>query len=182
MYLVTARGPLDGPSVRGFTVRAQREREKELSKQATPRGTFQTIADALKTQIDDNTGMAELPPVADLMDQYGVSRGVVLRAFQALRQAGDAEPVPGGRWRVVRSGEGVDRRPLADRIAAVIVDDSLEVGAAFPSASALAERFGVSRPTATKALNHLEAAGVLASGGQGKVRTVRALPNREERS
>ncbi|MGW2075234.1 GntR family transcriptional regulator [Streptomyces sp. NPDC001953] len=64
----------------------------------------------------------------------------------------------------------------------VIADEHLEVGAAFPSASALAERFGVSRPTVTKALDKLEAAGVLASGGQGRVRTVRTLPNREERS
>jgi hypothetical protein len=34
----------------------------------------------------------------------------------------------------------------------------------------------------TKALDKLEAAGVLASGGQGKVRTVRTVPIREERS
>ncbi|WP_427925433.1 GntR family transcriptional regulator [Streptomyces sp. cg40] len=116
------------------------------------------------------------------MDEYAVSRGVVLRAFQVLRRRGDAEPVPGERWRVIRSGDGIDRRPLEDRIASVIVDDRLEVGAPFPSASALATRFGASRPTVTKALDKLEAAGVLASGGQGKVRTVRTVPNREERS
>ncbi|MET7572520.1 GntR family transcriptional regulator [Streptomyces sp. NPDC005492] len=126
--------------------------------------------------------MAELPPVADLIDTYAVSRGVVLRAFQALRRSGDAEPVPGGRWRVIRPGDGADRRPLEERIAAVITDDRLEVGAPFPSASTLATRFGASRPTVTKALDKLEVAGVLASGGQGKVRTVRAVPNREERS
>ncbi|WP_225887464.1 MULTISPECIES: GntR family transcriptional regulator [Streptomyces] len=49
-------------------------------------------------------------------------------------------------------------------------------GEAFPSASALADRFGVSRPTVTKALEKLETAGVLAGGGQGRVRTVRAVP------
>ncbi|MEV4789291.1 GntR family transcriptional regulator [Streptomyces tuirus] len=90
--------------------------------------------------------------------------------------------MPGGRWRVVRAGEGSDRRPLEDRIADIITDEALTVGAAFPSASVLAARFGVSRPTVTKALNRLEAAGLLAGGGQGKVRTVRAVPNREERS
>ncbi|MGA5145582.1 GntR family transcriptional regulator [Streptomyces griseoincarnatus] len=36
------------------------------------------------------------------------------------------------------------------------------MGQPFPSASALAERVGVSRPTVTKALEKLETAGVLA--------------------
>ncbi|MFF1721087.1 GntR family transcriptional regulator [Streptomyces sviceus] len=153
-----------------------------MSQAASPRGTFQQIADVLKKEIDDDREMAELPAVSVLMQKYGVSRGVVLRAFQVLRGNGDAEPVPGGRWRVVRSGQVVDRRPLEEQIAAVVTDDRLSVGAPFPSASALATRFGVSRPTVTKALDKLEAAGVLTGGGQGKVRTVRAVPNREERS
>ncbi|MDX3458049.1 GntR family transcriptional regulator [Streptomyces sp. ME02-8801-2C] len=93
-----------------------------------------------------------------------------------------AEPVPGGRWRVIRDGQRTDRRTLAERLADVIADDGLEVGATFPSASALCERFSVSRPTVTKALEKLEAAGWLSEGGQGRLRTVRALPNREERS
>ncbi|MEV0206201.1 GntR family transcriptional regulator [Streptomyces sp. NPDC050788] len=116
------------------------------------------------------------------MGEYRISRGVALRAFAALHREGVAEPVPGARWRVVRAGERTDRRPLEERIADVIADERLEVGAAFLSASVLAERFGVSRPTVTKALDKLEASGVLASGGQGRVRTVRAVPNREERS
>nr|WP_253268236.1 GntR family transcriptional regulator [Streptomyces asoensis] len=116
------------------------------------------------------------------MSDHAVSRGVALRAFAVLRQEGVAEPTPGGRWRVVRAGGLVDRRPLEQRIADIITADKLEVGQPFPSASALAERFGVSRPTVTKALEKLESAGVLAGGGQGKVRRVRALPIREERS
>ncbi|MFF3878046.1 GntR family transcriptional regulator [Streptomyces sp. NPDC001978] len=114
------------------------------------------------------------------MRDYKISRGVALRAFSVLQKDGVAEPVPGGRWRVVQAGARVDRRPLEERIADIITDEGLEAGAAFPSASALATRFGVSRPTVTKALDKLEAAGVLASAGQGKVRTVRAVPNREE--
>jgi DNA-binding GntR family transcriptional regulator len=140
------------------------------------------IAEAVKIQIQSEPTMTELPKLADLMHDHGVSRGVVLRAFGVLREEGLAEPVPGGRWRVVRDGASTDRRPLADRIADVITDDGLEVGAAFPSASALCARFGVSRPTVTKALDKLETAGLLSKGGQGKVRTVRALPNREEGS
>jgi DNA-binding GntR family transcriptional regulator len=157
-------------------------RGSEMSRQANPRGTFLRIAEALKGKIEDDPAMNELPSLAEVMREHSVSRGVVLRAFSVLRQEGVAEPVPGGRWRVVRSGAPVDRRPLDQRIADVIVAEGLKVGEAFPSASALAERFGVSRPTVTKALGKLEAAGVLAGGGQGRVRTVRALPTREERA
>ncbi|MGW2572311.1 GntR family transcriptional regulator [Streptomyces sp. NPDC001537] len=126
--------------------------------------------------------MVELPSVAELIDEHHVSRGVVLRAFGVLRNEGAAEPVPGGRWRVIREGQSTDRRPLAERLIDVFADDGLEVGAAFPSASTLSARFGVSRPTVTKALEKLEAAGWLSEGGQGKLRTVRALPDGEESS
>ncbi|MFD7375824.1 GntR family transcriptional regulator [Streptomyces mirabilis] len=153
-----------------------------MSQQANPRGTFLKIADSLKRQIEDDPNVAELPSLAEVMRDHKVSRGVALRAFGVLRQEGVAEPAPGGRWRVVRAGARVDQRPLEQRITDIITAEELKVGEAFPSASALAERFGVSRPTVTKALDKLESAGVLASGGQGKVRTVRAAPIREERS
>ncbi|MFG2801625.1 GntR family transcriptional regulator [Streptomyces pseudovenezuelae] len=153
-----------------------------MSQQANPRGTFLKIADSVKRQIEDDPDMTELPSLAEVMRDYEVSRGVALRAFGVLRQEGVAEPVPGERWRVVRAGARVNRRPLDQRIADIITAEGLEVGEAFPSASALADRFGVSRPTVTKALEKLETAGVLAGGGQGRVRTVRAVPTREERS
>ncbi|MDQ0911220.1 DNA-binding GntR family transcriptional regulator [Streptomyces canus] len=153
-----------------------------MSQQANPRGTFLKIADSVKRQIEDDADMTELPSLAEVMRDHKVSRGVALRAFGVLRQEGVAEPAPGERWRVVRAGMPVDRRPLDQRIADVITADGLGVGEAFPSASALAERFGVSRPTVAKALEKLETAGLLAGGGQGKVRTVRAVPTREERS
>ncbi|MFD6550065.1 GntR family transcriptional regulator [Streptomyces sp. NPDC058398] len=136
----------------------------------------------MKARIADDPELTELPSAADLMRDFDVSRGVALRAFGVLQRDGVAEPVPGGRWRVIREGQRFSRRPLEDQFHDIIADEGLEVGAAFPSASALATRFGVSRPTVTKALDKLEAAGVLAGGGQGKVRTVRAVPIREERS
>ncbi|GAA3010911.1 GntR family transcriptional regulator [Streptomyces fulvorobeus] len=156
------------------------ERYKRVSPQASPRGTFLKIADAVRGQIDADMSMSELPSAADLMRDHGVSRGVALRVFGVLQRAGVAEPVPGGRWRVVRSGEAVDRRPLADRVAAIITDDDLPLGAPFPSATELSKRFGVSRPTVSKALDKLEAAGLLSEARQGKQRTVRALPKRTE--
>jgi DNA-binding GntR family transcriptional regulator len=140
------------------------------------------VADRLKSQIKDDPEMTRLPTAADLMRDHGISRGVALRAFRVLHEEGVAEPVRGGRWRVVRATEAVDKRPLHERIADIITIEKLPPGAKFPSASELAGRFGVSRPTVTKALDRLEAAGVLAGSGQGKVRTVRALPTREERS
>ncbi|MFJ9902029.1 GntR family transcriptional regulator [Streptomyces sp. NPDC101152] len=153
-----------------------------MSQQASPRGTFLKVADAVKARIAADPTMKELPSLAEVMRDHKVSRGVALRAFGVLRQQGVAEPAPGERWRVVRAGARVDRRPLDQRIADIITADGLAVGEAFPSASVLAERFGVSRPTVTKALEKLETAGVLAGGGQGRVRTVRAVPTREERS
>ncbi|MGW0945199.1 GntR family transcriptional regulator [Streptomyces sp. NPDC002623] len=153
-----------------------------MSHQANPRGTFLKIADSVKQQIEDDPDMTELPSLAEVMRDHKVSRGVALRAFGVLRQEGVAESTPGGRWRVVRAGAGVDRRPLDQRIADIITAEELEAGEAFPSASVLAKRFGVSRPTVGKALEKLETAGVLAGGGQGKVRTVRAVPIRKERS
>ncbi|MER7172652.1 GntR family transcriptional regulator [Streptomyces mesophilus] len=153
-----------------------------MTQQVSPRGTFLEIAAEVQALVARNPEMEKLPAVADLMKRHGVSRGVVLRAFEVLRQEGVAEPVPGGRWRVVRAGEHVDRRPLHERIVDVVAEDGLKEGDAFHSASALADRFGVSRPTVTKALDKLEAAGVLASTGQGRVRTVRTVPNRKGRS
>lgn len=150
-----------------------------MTEQASPRGTFLEIAAALRARVASDPEMAELPRVADLMRDHSVSRGVVLRAFGVLREEGIAEHVPGGRWRVVREKQKGDRRPLEDRIADVIEQEQLEVGKPFLSASALADRFGVSRPTVTKALDRLEAAGVLASAGQGRVRTIRTLPKQE---
>ncbi|WP_405647310.1 GntR family transcriptional regulator [Streptomyces sp. NBC_00019] len=150
--------------------------------QASPRDTYLQVAEVVKAQIKSNPQMTHLPPAADLMRDHDVSRGVALRAFKVLQKDGIAEPVRGGRWRVVREGEPVDQRALDERIADLIPAEGFEVGAAFLSASDLMGRFGVSRPTVTKALDRLEAAGVLASAGQGKVRTVRAVPNREERS
>lgn len=147
-----------------------------------PRGTYLKVADVLKARIEADPNMITLPSAADLMQEFSISRGVALRAFDALQREGIAEQVPGGRLRVVRGDRRPDARPLTERMAAIITDDRLEVGAAFPSASVLAHRFGVSRPTVTKALDKLEASGVLTNGGQGKVRTVRTVPNREELS
>ncbi|MFJ2185945.1 GntR family transcriptional regulator [Streptomyces anulatus] len=151
-----------------------------MSQQASPRGTFLKIAEVVRARIDADPKMTELPTAVDLMGEFGVSRGVALRVFHVLEEQGVAERVAGSRLRVRRRGESVDRRPLADQLTDVITNDQLPVGAPFPSATNLCARFGVSRPTVAKALDKLEAAGLLSEGKQGKPRTVLSLPKREE--
>ncbi|MFI6862329.1 GntR family transcriptional regulator [Streptomyces sp. NPDC050421] len=151
-----------------------------VSQQASPRGTFRKIADTVRAHVEADEEITELPSAAELMRAHGVSRGVALRVFGVLQEDGLVAPVPGGRWRVIRPGEAVDRRPLNERLADVITDDDLAIGARFPSTTALSSRFGVSRPTVSKALEKLEAAGLLSEARQGKQRTVRALPKRTE--
>ncbi|MFD8600934.1 transcriptional regulator [Streptomyces sp. TSRI0445] len=151
-----------------------------MSQQASPRGTFLKIAEVIKARIDADLGMTELPTAADLMSEFGVSRGVALRVFDVLHEQGVAERVAGSRLRVTRRGGAVDRRPLAEQLIDVITTDRLAVGAAFPSATKLCARFGVSRPTLAKALHKLEAGGLLSEGKQGKPRTVLSLPKQEE--
>lgn len=139
-----------------------------MTEQISPRRTYLKIADTLKAQIESQPSMATLPSASEIIRLHGVSRGVALRVFGVLERDGLAEKVPGARWRVVRDSGQVDRRPLADQIAAVITDDRIEVGAEFPSMTSLCKMFGVSRPTVRRALDKLEAQGLLSEGGQGK--------------
>lgn len=46
-----------------------------MSQQASPRGTFLKIADAVRAQIESDPEMTELPSAAELMRDHGVSRG-----------------------------------------------------------------------------------------------------------
>lgn len=137
------------------------------------------IADTLRERIAADGSLTTLPSHAELVTTFGVSRGVVIRAVDVLADEGLVEAVRGARWRIVRNGRQSNLQPLASRIAAIITQDELKVGAPFPSATALCERFGVSRPTVRRALDKLEAQGLLSEGSQGKVRTVRALPGQE---
>ncbi|MEV8365901.1 GntR family transcriptional regulator [Streptomyces niveus] len=138
------------------------------------------VAGALKAEIANNPDMKELPRLSDVMSDYGVSRGLALRAFRVLWEEGLVEAVPGARWKVIQGVPSETRRPLTERVAALTKE--VGVGNEFFSASALSTQFGVSRPTISKALAKLEADGLLTAGGQGRVRKVRALPTEEEQS
>lgn len=150
-----------------------------MPNQASPRGTYLLVAGRLRDQIEQDQDMDRLPSHADIVREYGVSRGVAIRAVDVLREEGLIASVPGGRWKVVRDGQPADGRPLADRVSDVITSDGLQIGDPFPSSVALCDRFGVARPTMRSALDRLEARGLVSKSSQGKVRTVLALPGRE---
>ncbi|WP_335982720.1 GntR family transcriptional regulator [Streptomyces sp. CA2R106] len=147
--------------------------------QSSPRGTFLAIAGQLREQIMNNELPDRLPSHAAIVQEYGVSRGVAIRALDVLKDEGLIASVPGGRWRVVRDRERDDVRPLTERITALIVEKGLQIGDSVPSTAALCELFDVSRPTVRRALDKLEAQGLLSAGSQGKVRTALALPGQE---
>ncbi|WP_019073215.1 GntR family transcriptional regulator [Streptomyces hokutonensis] len=140
--------------------------------EASPRGTYLVIAEALRSEIETRKGSGHLPSEAEFMDVHGVSRNTIRRALKVLESDGVVESVPGIGWRVVRGG---DRRSLAERMTDVIMEDSLSVGDTYPSEAKLCERFGASRTAVRRVLAQMEGHGLLATV-HGKGRTVRALP------
>ncbi|MFD5682397.1 GntR family transcriptional regulator [Streptomyces bacillaris] len=143
--------------------------------EASPRGTYLVIAEALRHGIDGGRHGSGLPSEAGLMREHGVAvaRNTIRRALKTLEAEGVLESAPGIGWRMSQGG---DRRPLVERMVAVIEDDSLAAGDAYPSEARLCERFGVSRTARTAGLAHMEETGLLATI-HGKGRAVRALPS-----
>ncbi|MFF9200551.1 GntR family transcriptional regulator [Streptomyces sp. NPDC014986] len=140
--------------------------------QASPRGTYLVVAEALRAEIQEREGTGALPSEADMMRSHGVGRNTIRRALKVLEADGIVESVPGIGWRPARGG---DRRSLAERMTDVIAEDSLSVGDAYPSEAKLCERFGASRTAVRRVLAQMEGNGLLATV-HGKGRTVRALP------
>lgn len=140
--------------------------------QASPRGTYLVIAEALRAEIQKRQGAGALPSEADMMRSHGVGRNTIRRALKVLEADGVVESVPGIGWRPARGG---DRRSLAERMTDVIAEESLSVGDAYPSEAKLCEQFGASRTAVRRVLAQMEGNGWLATV-HGKGRTVRALP------
>lgn len=146
----------------------------ECVTEASPRGTYLVIAQTLRAEIEGENPPEALPSEAALMETHGVSRTTVRRALKVLANDGLIESAPGVGWRPIGSAPS-DRRTLAERIADVIVEDSLQVGAPFPSETQLCARFLTSRTSVRRALAELEGRGLLVTT-HGKGRTVRSLP------
>jgi DNA-binding FadR family transcriptional regulator len=141
--------------------------------QASPRGTYLVIANALRAEIEERgESIAALPSEAEMMRSHGVSRNTIRRALKVLEADGLVESAPGIGWRPARGG---DRRSLAERMTDVIGEESLSVGDAYPSEAKLCERFGASRTAVRRVLAQMEGNGLLTTV-HGKGRTVRTLP------
>lgn len=142
--------------------------------QASPRGTFQVVAERLRTDLVKDKTSHRLPSEAQLMRTYGIGRSTVRRALEVLAAEGLVESVPGVGWRLA---DGCDpHQPLIDRLTQMIVADNLQIGDRFPPEAALCERFKMSRTAIRRALAQLEGRGVL-EAQHGKGRVVRTLPH-----
>ncbi|GGX23818.1 hypothetical protein GCM10010383_62640 [Streptomyces lomondensis] len=86
-----------------------------MSQQASPRGPFLMIADALKARIAADPDMTELPSLAEVMRDHKVSRGLALRAFGVLRQ--EVWPNRHRVRMVARRAFGYSNRPASARSA-----------------------------------------------------------------
>ncbi|MFI7291418.1 GntR family transcriptional regulator [Streptomyces anulatus] len=146
--------------------------------EASPRGTYLVISEALRREIEAGEISGPLPSEADLMRSHDVARNTIRRALKVLEAEGSVESVPGIGWRVAQGG---DRRSLAERMTDVIAEDALTIGDTYPSEAKLCERFGASRTAVRRVLAHMEGIGLLATV-HGKGRTVRALPPAADRS
>lgn len=144
--------------------------------QASPRGTYLLIADALRNEIMALGSGAALPSEASLMERHQVSRNTVRRALKALEADHLIVSKPGTGWRV----SGQPTLPLVDKLINLIAEDGLGVGDSFPSESRLCDRFEASRNAVRRALAQMEGRGLLATA-HGKGRTVCALPAAADR-
>ncbi|MFE1936489.1 GntR family transcriptional regulator [Streptomyces sp. NPDC059474] len=179
-YSCRERAPALALHQRGKLGGSRTPTQGESVSEASPRGTYLVIAQSLRTELEGEDPPGVLPSEAALMHAYGVSRTTVRRALKVLASDGLIESEPGVGWRPVGASPR-DRRTLVERIADVIVEDSLQVGAAFPSESQLCARFLASRTSVRRALAELEGRGLLVSA-HGKGRTVRSLPTSSQSS
>ncbi|MFI7357473.1 GntR family transcriptional regulator [Streptomyces avidinii] len=145
--------------------------------EASPRGTYLGISEALRRGIEEGEIVDALPSEADLVSLHGVSRNTIRRALKVLEAEGVLQSAPGKGWSVARGG---DRRSLVERMTDVIAEDSLAIGDVYPSEAKLCERFEVSRTAVRRAIAQMEGTGLLDTV-HGKGRTVRALPTQSGR-
>ncbi|MFE9497582.1 GntR family transcriptional regulator [Streptomyces collinus] len=147
--------------------------------QASPRGMYLQVAEALRQKIETREITEALPSQAALMSAYDVSRSTIERALSALRADGVIESVQGAGWYVAGTG---DRRPLVEKVTDLLRTDGVKVGDRFPTEKELCERFGASRTAVRSAIAQMEGQGLIGKGVT-RGREVRALPvGRETRT
>lgn len=146
--------------------------------QASPRGTYLQISEALRQKIEKGKIRDALPSEAELMRTYGVGRSTIGRALRTLKTDGVIESVQGAGWFVMGTG---DRRPLVQKVTDILRREGAAVGDPFPSEKDLCNEFGASRTAVRSALALMEGRGLIEIGPSRR-RRVRALPTEQEAS
>ncbi|GCD93762.1 GntR family transcriptional regulator [Embleya hyalina] len=145
---------------------------------ASPRGTYLTIADALRHELDAPSATRAVLSESGVQARFGVSRTTARRALGTLAEEGLIEPRKGIGWQP-RQAEGQASEPLHERILAdlahAVRQGELAVGDAIRSEAELAGTFGVSRGKVRQALAYLEGMGVV-TAVPGKARQLSADP------
>ncbi|MFF7248960.1 winged helix-turn-helix domain-containing protein [Embleya sp. NPDC008237] len=145
---------------------------------ASPRGTYLTIADALRHELDAPSTAQTLLSESGVQARFGVSRTTARRALAALADEGLIQPRKGIGWQP-REAASAGPEPLHERILADLTDavrrGVIAVGDPIRSETELARAFGVSRGKVRQALAYLEGRGIVAAV-PGKARRLSAIP------
>ncbi|MEU3914443.1 GntR family transcriptional regulator [Streptomyces sp. NPDC029721] len=137
--------------------------------QASPRGTYLLISEALRARIAEGVYANGLPSEAEIGREFGVARTTVRRALRALEESGDVATVAG----VGRQVPGGTRQAPYERVMTDLLrqirEGVLPAGSRLPSEAELVAAYGVSRGTVRRAVRELETSGhVQAQQGAGR--------------
>jgi DNA-binding GntR family transcriptional regulator len=140
---------------------------------ASPRGTYMQVAEALRQRIQSGVITDQLPSEAAIAAEFGIARTTVRRALASLEGDGIIESIAGlGRRVASDETHQAPYKRVHDDLLAQMQDGRLPAGGRIPSEPTLATTYGVSRGTVRRALAVLEADGRVESR-QGVGRVVR---------
>ncbi|MFJ4781695.1 GntR family transcriptional regulator [Streptomyces sp. NPDC088762] len=135
----------------------------------SPRGTYLTISEALRTRIAEGAYPDGLPSEAEIGREFGVARTTVRRALRALEEGGDVATVAGIGRQVAGGSQVAPYKRIMTDVLDRIRTGELPAGSRLPSEAELSETYGVARGTVRRAVHELEVAGhVQARHGVGR--------------
>lgn len=144
---------------------------------ASPRGTYLIIAEALRAELANAAGPWAMLSEADLQRRFKVSRTTVRRALRILAGEGLLEAQKGIGWRPTPADgpTALLHEQITKDIVAAVQRGDLRVGESIQSETELAKTFNVSRGKVRQALARLEGAGLVVAV-PGKARRLCANP------
>lgn len=140
--------------------------------QATQRGTFLTIAESIRQDIESGKITHKLPSKSQLMASHGVSQSTIDRVLAHLKREGVTESVPG---RGVFVAGSIDNRPAGELLLDLLRSGTYEVGVDLPSEKDLAKELNVTIGPLRTALAVLEGQGFIGRGANRR-RVLLAVP------